>query len=350
MHARTLWLVLGMILVLPRGTRAQPVTVQAQSLFDEGLKLTTAGRIGEACDAFEASQKLDPNVVTLLQLAACRERNHQLATAWGVFLDAYRMARDAGNDRFAKVASGHAHRLEPRLSRLMIRVAPDHQVPGLRVRRGKELVNPVSWNHSLPIDGGTYTIVAQAPGRQSWSTTQTIQDEGDNQTIEIPALVAATNTASPVASAGDAPSPGPIAAGPGTPDPLPPTTTATSPIATSGRAAVEQDSSRRFRMTPVLFGATALALGGASLGFDLWGNRRYDDGLVARTQMQRDSLYREANTRRYIAEGLGAAALVSAGAAVYFYLRTDKEPRTSSMAMLPVTSSALTGVAAVMVW
>jgi len=181
---------LGLVagLVAPSRAVAQPASVQAQALFDSGRKLMAAGKFADACTAFESSQQLDPAVSTLLNLADCREQNRQLATAWGVFLDANRMARNTNNERFAKVANNHARALEPRLSRLAISVPASHQVPGLEILRGSELVNPAAWNNPLPIDGGTYTITARAPGRATWKTVKTIKFESDNVTVEIPAL------------------------------------------------------------------------------------------------------------------------------------------------------------------
>jgi len=130
--------VLGAIAAAPSRGTAQPASVQAQSLFDDGRRLLKAGKIAEACSSFEASQKLDPAVTTLLNLADCREQNQQLATAWGVFVDANRLARTTGNAKLATVATSHARKLEPRLSRLTIAVAPDRQIAGLEgaARRG----------------------------------------------------------------------------------------------------------------------------------------------------------------------------------------------------------------------
>jgi hypothetical protein len=196
MHARW-WLLMSLVMIAAASPRAlaQPASVQAQSLFDDGQRLMQAGKFAEACAAFESSQKLDPAVTTLLNLADCREQNRQLATAWGTFVDANRMARAASNDKLARVATTHAHKLEPRLSKLTISVPVDHNVPGLEVLRGKDRVDPAGWNHALPIDGGTYTIAARAPGRTPWTITRTIKVESDAQTIEIPKLVDAKSAA-----------------------------------------------------------------------------------------------------------------------------------------------------------
>src|SRR3954471_12747617 len=67
---------------VPTGARAQSSTAQAETLFRQGKDLMAHGRVAEACAAFDASQKLDPTIATLLNQASCREKNGQLATAW----------------------------------------------------------------------------------------------------------------------------------------------------------------------------------------------------------------------------------------------------------------------------
>src|SRR5512147_2936876 len=80
------------------GAHAQSSTAQAETLFRQGKDLIAHGKIAEACAAFDASQKLDPTIATLLNQAACREKNGQLATAWGLFLDAERQSRAAADE------------------------------------------------------------------------------------------------------------------------------------------------------------------------------------------------------------------------------------------------------------
>src|SRR5262245_62114718 len=106
-----------------RAARAQSAGSQAQGLFDGGRALMAAGKVAEACALFEQSQKLEPATTTLLNLASCREKNGELATAWGLFLDAERATRsatDAPTRRLHGVAKDRAAKLEPRVSRLTI--------------------------------------------------------------------------------------------------------------------------------------------------------------------------------------------------------------------------------------
>src|SRR3954447_25768971 len=104
---------------------AQPAGAQAEVLFRQGRDLLAAGKVAEACSAFEESQKLEAAVTTLLNLAGCREKLGQFATAWGLFLDAERQTRsasDAATRQHRDVAKARAQKLEPRVSKLTINV------------------------------------------------------------------------------------------------------------------------------------------------------------------------------------------------------------------------------------
>ena len=55
----------------------------AEALFSEGRSLASAGKCDEAIPKFQASQKLDPGIGTLLNLADCYEKVGRTASAWG---------------------------------------------------------------------------------------------------------------------------------------------------------------------------------------------------------------------------------------------------------------------------
>jgi hypothetical protein len=313
-------------LAAPSLARAQTASAQAQSLFDDGRKLLDAGKIPEACAAFESSEKLDPAVTTLLNLAECRELNHQLATAWGLFSDAGRMSRDAKDaksQKFAKTAVSHAKKLEPRLSKLTITVAPERQLAGLEITRNDEPVAAASWNHALPIDGGTYTIKVSAPGHVAWTVEKTVKVEGDDQTIDVPALADAPVVTAPVAAA-----PAPVAA---------------------PAAVAAQTRDQPSYVPAIATGGGALVLGGVALGASLAGDSKYSDAKKATTQAQQDSLVHQANTRRYIAQGVGITAAVAAGAAVYLFFHTRSE-RQAEVAVAPMAGPQVGGLAVVGSW
>jgi hypothetical protein len=347
------WLVISIVAAAGAAPRAsaQSASVQAQSLFDEGRRLLDAGKIAEACAAFDSSQKLDPAITTLLNLADCREQNNQLATAWGTFTDANRMARTAKNDKLARVAASHAHKLEPRLSKLSIVVPADHQIAGLEVTRDGELINAAAWNHALPIDGGTYTISARAPGRAPWSITKVIKPSSDAATVTVPLLDAkAAVVAKPVAVTEPRPvAPAPVERQPAPVAPALVVTPSADPGGSPMQAQATVDRPSRLPVVPLVLGGGALALGGGALAFHLSGNHLYDQARATTgDQTRRDSLEHSANTRRYVAQAFAGAAIGCAGAAVYLYIRDRGRDETT--AMTPVASSQFAGLAVVGRW
>jgi len=187
-------IVVALVFVMSRSVHAQPAGTQADALFHQGKELMATGRIAEACAAFDASQKLDPSISTLLNQANCRERNSQLATAWGLFLEVERQTRAVTNkasQQMHATAIARAAKLEPRMSTLRIDVPAGSRVGGLEILRNGEVLDQATWNQALPIDGGTYHILARAPGNAEWSDTVAVAEEGDAKIVEIPELRAA---------------------------------------------------------------------------------------------------------------------------------------------------------------
>jgi hypothetical protein len=300
---------------------AQPSGAQAETLFREGKDLMAKGKIAEACAAFDASQRLDPTIATLLNQAACREKNNQLATAWGLFLEAERQTRtasDAASQQLHQVAATKAAKLEPRLSTLTITIPAESRVGGLQILRGADAVDQAAWNKALPVDGGTYKITATAPGNAAWSSTVTISNERDAKTIEIPKLKAAEL---------------------GVQAAVKPTSESASPASTS--------AAPRSNTLPLIVGGAAIALAGGAIGFELWARSTNSRAEKEIDNNKQESLWKSANNRRYVAEGLGVASLACAGVAVWLYLRPGAETppaQTAGLQLLPVVGSDTAGL------
>lgn len=243
--------------VLMAPAAAQTAEAEAEALFRRGKDLMERGQIAEACIAFESSQKIDPSNSTLLNAAHCREMNGQLASSWGLFLQVERLTRGARGSlerRFNRVAKDRASKLEPRLSSLLIVVPADIGVVGLEVLRDGERVDPGAWNQQIPIDGGSHTVVARAPGAAEWSATIEIAIEREQRSVELPRLA-----------------------------PLP-SLAATRSAATAPREAARRKlndaapvPARRSRKAAWITGGAAVALLGGALAFELWGRAIYTD-------------------------------------------------------------------------
>jgi hypothetical protein len=177
-------LVVGIVLPITAWGQASP---QAEALFRDGKRLMKEGKLAEACAAFEGSERAEHNVATVLSLADCREKNHQYASAWALFLQADSQTRsDPSKATLNVTAKNRARALEPRMSYLTINVPDESRIPDLAVSRDGAPVDPAEWNRSIPADGGTHVIAGKAPGHESWSTTVTLRPEGDKQSVEVP--------------------------------------------------------------------------------------------------------------------------------------------------------------------
>ncbi|MEZ4294593.1 MAG: hypothetical protein R3B70_06430 [Polyangiaceae bacterium] len=181
----------------------------AEKLYDEGKELLAQKKYAEACKRFEASQRLDPGVGTLLFLADCYETTGRTASAWSTFREAASAAKVAGQPDREQIARDRAAKLDGKLFQLTLTVAaPD--TPGLRVMRDGVEVKKAVWGLALPVDPGTSKLEVSAPGKKPWSSSVDIPQSAGTRTVEIPALEdapvvpdatgSATGTAPPTAT------------------------------------------------------------------------------------------------------------------------------------------------------
>jgi tetratricopeptide (TPR) repeat protein len=162
---------------------ASAQNADAEALFNEAEALETAGKIPEACDAFEASNRIEPRAGTLIRLGQCRETQTRLVSAWSAYKDALTRAKDPAKRQLAeqRVAA-----LEPRLSYLTVLVPDESRIDGLVIKRNGKELDAALWNRAAPVDGGVYTISGSAPGHEEWSTTVEVAVESDKASIEVP--------------------------------------------------------------------------------------------------------------------------------------------------------------------
>jgi len=166
---------------------AQNNEAEAEQLFRDGKRLMQEGKYADACSAFEASNRVAAATTTLLNLADCREKNGQLATAWVTYLEVERKTRaDKKQQSVTKVAKERAAKIEPRLSYLTISVPRESLIDGLELTRNGAALDEGVWNRAVPIDGGTYVVGGRAPGHEQWSTTVTVPNENGHVSVDVP--------------------------------------------------------------------------------------------------------------------------------------------------------------------
>jgi len=187
---------------LAENAAAQSDSVTAEALFQEGRSLLEQKRFSEACPKLAESQRLDPATGTLIALAACHELEGKLASAWSEFVDAEGRAHQEGRSDRETLAREHAAALKPRLSTLLIEVAPDvAAIEGLALQRDGVALGRGSWNTAVPIDGGSHVVDVSAPGRTPQRLTIAIKPEQEQARLAIPALALAPNAPAPGAAA-----------------------------------------------------------------------------------------------------------------------------------------------------
>ena len=233
---------------------ADPADVAAaESLFREGKERMAAKDYARACPKLADSHRLDPATGTLLALAMCHERGGKLASAWAEYTDAASRSKREGRADRERAAREKAAALEPRLSYLTIS-APRAltEIAGLEITRNGASVGAGTLGTALPVDGGTYTIAASAPGRKPWSAQVTVAPS-ERHTMSIPPLE--ENGSSPAAAK---PAPAAAKAAPEAP------TAATAPVVAKD-AYTAPDADRGGSSYGVLAAATIVG-GVVSLG------------------------------------------------------------------------------------
>jgi hypothetical protein len=165
----------------------QDNTAAVEALFSDGKKLMAAGKVAEACPKFLASYTLEHRVGTLLNLAACYEKNGQLASAWGRFVEAKTLAARANQADRATFAAQHAAALEPRRSSLTITV--NQPAPGLVVKRDGVVVDPAVFGIAVPVDSGPHAVEASAPDKKPVTESIVVKTEQDAKTYVLPPLL-----------------------------------------------------------------------------------------------------------------------------------------------------------------
>jgi hypothetical protein len=155
------------------------------------------------------------------------------------------MAERAHFDERVSLAEERIKALEPRQSKLVIRVTPEADVAGVEVREDGEVVARSAWGVATPVDPGDHVILATAPGKKPRELHVTLPAGASEQTVVIPAW----EDEAPVVAA-----PAPLL----TPAPAPAHVELTAP------AHFDQAPVHRNRTPAIVVGA--IGLGGIAMG------------------------------------------------------------------------------------
>ena len=212
-------LVAVMVLTVPTAALAQSAAdkATARKLATEGIKLYQQGEYDDALDRMKRAQALYDAPVHLLYMARAQVKLGQLVEGAESYRRLVRTELDSkAPDVFrAAVTDGEEElsEVEPRIPGLTIKVDPS-SVEGLTIKLDGEPISVAVLGVERPVNPGTRTVVAEAPGYLQAQATTTLQ-EAEKQELSLtleqdpnaPAPTGQVNTApvAPQPGAGPAP-------------------------------------------------------------------------------------------------------------------------------------------------
>lgn len=153
----------------------------AEQLFRQGRAASEKRDYLTACAKFRESNRLDPAVGTVFNIADCEEKLGRLATSWQLFQEvAQRLASD--DDRQG-IALRRARVLEARVPLLTVHLASAQQA-GVVVHRDGVALGAASLDTPLPVDPGEHVVVVEAPGTQPTQFRASV-GEGERAQLEV---------------------------------------------------------------------------------------------------------------------------------------------------------------------
>jgi hypothetical protein len=319
-------------------------TAVAEALFQDGRTLLAQGRTSEACGKFASSQRIDPQIGTMMFLATCHEAEGRTATAWGEFNAALAAIRRGPEGPPGGLAAADARReayaqqrleaLATKLSRLILTAASPP--PGLEVQLDAQSLGAGTLGTPLPVDAGLHTIVATAPLRRPWSTSVQVADGPIDVELTIPPLEPLSRSAVSV------PLPAPSLAAEAQAPPA-----ATHAISTPAGAGLRPDRTLAYVAGGI--GIAGLVVGTVAGSWAIADKDRADGGPCSGkfcTQHGLD-LYSEASTAAWVSTGgFVVAALGLAVGAGALLLSPPSKSAATSLRVTPTLGGAGAAISA----
>jgi serine/threonine-protein kinase len=179
---------------------AQPTDearARADALFREGQDLLTAGQIPTACARLEESQRLDPKLGRLLNVAYCHEKLGRVATAWSEYNQAAALAVQTKQAERESFARKQASQLSQKLSFIRLDLASAPEVSQVTVD-GASLTRD-QWTVPFPVDPGDHALTFAGARRKVRTQTVAVSTAGTTR-IAVAPLEPEGSTPTPEAS------------------------------------------------------------------------------------------------------------------------------------------------------
>lgn len=333
----TLTAAISALLLVSTGLAAAQ-SADAEHLFNEARRFEAEGKLAEACDAYEASNRIEPRAGTLIRLGQCREKQGRTASAWAAYKDALARVKDPAKKKFAE---DRVSAVESSLSYLTVSVPDAARVDGLTITRNGTALDPALWNQPMPTDPGTYTIIGSAPGYEPWQVVSDVSGATNKLVIELPRLKPIVPQTAPSPSVESEVTQQPtVAALPHSGEPAPSLHTGTPSM-----------FSRKRKVALGLAGAGLASLvGGIVLGARSNGLKRDafalcpdPAALCADFMRAQDLAERGGRQALYADVAFGAGAAIAVGATISWLMGAPTRP--DRMAVTPKIGSGVAGAA-----
>jgi tetratricopeptide (TPR) repeat protein len=191
-----------LVVIALAGQATAQTPTPADEAFKSGRELMKAGRYNDACIAFEQSYALDPALGTLFNLAQCNEMIGKLQTAAMSYREI--LAKDTNPQRI-KASADILDKLARRIPKLHVVVTPKPAGLTVTVTNLKCGSSPCDATEDRPVDFGTYTVVAKAPGYADATGSIRVDAENRAYTVELkltPTSASSTTTTTTTSSSG----------------------------------------------------------------------------------------------------------------------------------------------------
>jgi hypothetical protein len=304
----------------------------ASRLFDDASKLMAGGQAAAACPKYAESERLDPQLGTMLHLGECYAKVGKTASAWASFKEAADIATQRNDPRAQKIRDRLAS-IEKTLSNLVIVVA-DSEPATLEVRQDGAVVGKAGWGTPIPVDPGEHEITATAPNAKPREVTTTVAGNGQTATVNLPPIeYLPTQTTTPPGSAALPPQPA---------------------VATTPEAPPSEGPSQR-KLVALVVGGVGVVGVGVGAAFGLMVKPTYDKSAAhcngnncdATGHDDRQSAFSKAEVSD-IAFGVGAAALV--GGAILWLTAPKDHADEKAATLTPVIGPNLAFVSVRRSW
>jgi hypothetical protein len=159
---------------------------EADALFRRANEKVAKKDYVAACPLFEEAYRIAGGGGTAQNLATCYEDLGKVAAAYHAFAELRRISMAANRADRVKLAAERMARLEPRLSRLRVRIPPERRVPELLVSVDGDTYGEKALESGIVVDVGPHVVKLTAPGRKTLEMTRSIASEGTTETLDVP--------------------------------------------------------------------------------------------------------------------------------------------------------------------